>query len=287
MLGSTPWAHGQYSPSSTKCGRHPEALHTRKPSLSNSVSSNDSSSTRSTRSTGTVRRSRVLDFDPLSQHPTFHPPPRLFERPFIHNSHNSQSIEDEVISSYFSSQEAAAAEQAKAAAVPSMPALAPAPAPAPRVESSRTPIQVQQQQQQQPRQPQNRSRELAAEGDDYFLFKVQQHIAATRPQLPRSHWSESTINTMASAADEEGEDGEAENDDDDSSSEDGSIVGQERPVRECRWQNFSHKRPSAPSARRPQMKSLDSVEDFIKRGGWKRKGIVFQQEGSRSSNTLF
>ncbi|KAK2024296.1 hypothetical protein LX32DRAFT_643766 [Colletotrichum zoysiae] len=279
MLGSTPWAHGQHSPSSTKHGRHPEALHTRKPSLSNSVSSNDSSSTRSsTRSTGTVRRSRVLDFDPLSQHPTFHPPPRLFERPFIRNSHSSQSIEDEVISSYFSSQEAAAAEQAKAAAVPSMPA----PAPAPRVEPSRTPIQVQQPRQQQ---QQDRSRELAAEGDDYFLFKVQQHIAATRPQLPRSHWSESTINTMASAADEEEEDGEAE--DDDSSSEDGSIVGQERPVRECRWQNFSHKRPSAPSARRPQMKSLDSVEDFIKRGGWKRKGIVFQQEGSRSSNTLF
>ncbi|KAK2058076.1 hypothetical protein LY76DRAFT_73386 [Colletotrichum caudatum] len=273
MLGSTPWAHGQYSPSSTTRGRHPEALHARKPSLSDSVSSNDSSSTRSTRSTGTVRRSRVLDFDPLSQHPTFHPPPRLFERPFIRDSHNSQSIEDEVIRSYFSCQEAAAAEQAKAAAVPSMPA----PAPAPRVESSRTPMHVQQQQQQ------SRSRELAAEGDDYFLFKVQQHIAATRPQLPRSHWSESTINTMASAA---GEEDGAENDDDDSS-EDGSVAGQERPVRECRWQNFSHKRPSAPSARRPQMKSLDSVEDFIKRGGWKRKGIVFQQEGSRSSNTLF
>jgi len=136
---------------------------------------------------------------------------------------------------------------------------------------------VQQLQQQQ----QNRSRELAAEGDDYFLFKVQQHIAATRPQLPRSHWSESTINTMASAAEEE------EEEDDEDSSEDGSIVGPERPVRESRWQNFSHKRLSPPGSKRPQMKSLDSVEDFIKRGGWKRKGIVFQQEGTRSSNTLF
>ncbi|KAK1963177.1 hypothetical protein LY78DRAFT_210215 [Colletotrichum sublineola] len=265
MLGSAPWAHhGQCSPSSTK-RRHPEALHTRKPSLTNSVSSNESSSTRSTRSTATARRSRVLDFDPLSQHPTFHPPPRLFERPFIHNS---QSIEDEVINSYFSSQEAAAAEQAKAAAVPSMPA--------PPVDSLRTPIQEQKQQQQQ-QQQQSRSQELAAEGDDYFLFKVQQHIAATRPQLPRSHWSESTINTMASTAEE----------DDDDSSENGSIVNDERPVRESQWQNFSHKRLSPPNARRPQMKSLDSVEDFIKRGGWKRKGIVFQQEGSRSSNTLF
>ncbi|GKT96262.1 hypothetical protein Ct61P_14112 [Colletotrichum tofieldiae] len=159
MLGSTPWAHGHCSPPSNKAKRHPEALHTRKPSLSNSVSSSDSSSTQSTRSTGTVRHSRVLDFDPLSLHPTFHPPPRLYERPFIHSS---QSLEDDVISSYFSSQEAAAAEQAKAsfaAAVPGMPA--------------------------------------------------------------------------------------------------------------------------------PPMKSLDSVEDFIKRGGWKRRGIVFEQEGSRSSNTLF
>ncbi|KAK1978157.1 hypothetical protein LZ30DRAFT_226122 [Colletotrichum cereale] len=240
MLGSTPWAHGQCSPSSTKSMRHPEALHTRKPSLTNSVSSSDSSSsTHSSRSTGTVRRSRVLDFDPLSQHPTFHPPPRLFERPFIHNS---QSIEDDVISSYFSSQEAAAAEQ------------------------------------KQQLKQQDRSQEQAAEGDDYFLFKVQQHIAATRPQLPRSHWSESTINTMASAAEEE--------EDDEDSSENGSI-GEERPVRESQWQNFSHKRAIPPNARRPQMKSLDSVEDFIKRGGWKRKGIVFQQEGSRSSNTLF
>ncbi|EFQ32779.1 uncharacterized protein GLRG_07923 [Colletotrichum graminicola M1.001] len=271
MPSSTPWARGQSSPSSPKSGCRPEALHTRKPSLTNSVSSNESYSTRSTRSTGTVRRSRVLDFDPLSQHPTFQPPPRLFERPFIHNSQNSQSIEDEAIDSYLSSQEAAAAEQAKVAAVPSRPAAP--------VDSPRTPIQVQQQQEQQ----QNRSRELASEGDDYFLFKVQQHIAATRPQLPRSHWSESTINTMASAAEEEDDDEE----DDEDSSEDGSIVGSERPVRESRWQNFSHKRLSPPNPKRPQMKSLDSVEDFIKRGGWKRKGIVFQQEGTRSSNTLF
>ncbi|KAJ0160395.1 hypothetical protein CTA2_8034 [Colletotrichum tanaceti] len=267
MLGSTPWAHGHCTPSSNKTKRHPEALHTRKPSLSNSVSSSDSSSTQSTRSTGTVRHTRVLDFDPLSLHPTFHAPPRLYERPFIHNS---QTIEDDVINSYFSSQEAAAAEQTKAsfaaAAMPNMPA--------PPVESPRTPIQQQQQQE--------RSQEHAAEGDDYFLFKVQQHIAATRPELPRSHWSESTINTMASAHHDNDDDEDSEN-----SSENGSIVDVERPIRESQWQNFSYKRNSPPISRRPQMKSLDSVEDFIKRGGWKRRGIVFEQEGSRSSNTLF
>ncbi|OHF03395.1 hypothetical protein CORC01_01114 [Colletotrichum orchidophilum] len=259
MLGSPPWAHGQSSPSSNKGRRHPEALHTRKPSLTNSVSSSDSSSTQSTRSTATMRHTRVLDFDPLSLHPTFHAPPRLYERPFIHNS---QCIEDEVINSYFSSQEAAAAAEDKAkasfaAAIPDMPV--------PPVDSPRTPIQQQE-----------RSREHAAEGDDYFLFKVQQHIAATRPQLPRSHWSESTINTMAS-----------QHDDDEESSEDGSIVDDERPVRESQWQNFSMKRSSPSTVRRPAMKSLDSVEDFIKRGGWKRRGIVFEQEGARTSNTLF
>ncbi|WYZ39316.1 hypothetical protein EsH8_III_001230 [Colletotrichum jinshuiense] len=255
MLGVTPWPQGhQSSPSSCKGKRHPEALHTRKPSLSNSVSSNDSSSTQSTRSSGTARHTRVLDFDPLSLHPTFHPPPRLFERPFIHNS---QSIEDDVLSSYFSSQEAAAAEKAKASFAASVPSM-----PTPPADSPRTPTE------------QERSREHAAEGDDYFLFKVQQHIAATRPQLPRSHWSESTIQTVTS-----------DQDDDEDDDEDSSIVDEERPVRESHWQNFSHKRNTP--QKRPQMKSLDSVEDFIKRGGWKRRGIVFEQEGSRSSNTLF
>ncbi|KAJ0295887.1 hypothetical protein COL5a_010961 [Colletotrichum fioriniae] len=251
------------SPIFNKGARHPEALHTRKPSLTNSVSSSDSSSTQSTRSTATMRHTRVLDFDPLSLHPTFHAPPRLYERPFIHNS---QSIEDEVINSYFSSQEAAAAAENKAkasfaAAIPDMPV--------PPVDSPRTPIQQQE-----------RSREHAAEGDDYFLFKVQQHIASTRPQLPRSHWSESTINTLASQHDDDDED-------DQDSSEDGSFVDEERPVRESQWRNFSIKRSSPSTVRRPAMKSLDSVEDFIKRGGWKRRGIVFGQESARTSNTLF
>ncbi|KAF4842396.1 hypothetical protein CGCSCA4_v008670 [Colletotrichum siamense] len=255
MFGSTP------SPSSSRKGKCPrEAMHTRKPSLSNSISSNDSSSTQSTRSSGsTIRHTRRLDFDPLSLHPTFQPPPgRLFERPLIHNS---QAIEDAVLDSYFSSQEAALAEHqqktkaAFAAAVPAMPQ--------PPVDSPRTPID------------QQRSREHAAEGDDYFLFKVQQHIAATRPQLPRSHWSESTVQTLdMSSPDEEDDDVDADGD--------GSIVDEERPVRESRWQNFSHKRNSPP--KRPQMKSLDSVEDFLKRGGWKRRGIVFDGESTRHSD---
>ncbi|KAL0937517.1 uncharacterized protein CTRU02_207248 [Colletotrichum truncatum] len=261
MLGAAPWAHGHghhsMSPSSKKCKRHPEALHTRKPSLSNSVSSNDSSSTQSTGSSGTVRHSRVLDFDPLSLHPTFQPPPgRLFERPIIHNS---QAIEDDVIDSYFSSQEALAEQQTKAsfaAAAPDMPA--------PPVDSPRTPIQQTE-----------RSREHAAEGDDYFLFKVQQHIAATRPQLPRSHWSESTIQTLDMEFPDDDEEGDA--------GSEGSIVDEERPVRESQWQNFSYKRNTPP--KRPQMKSLDSVEDFIKRGGWKRRGIVFEQDGTRQAGS--
>jgi hypothetical protein len=60
--------------------------------------------------------------------------------------------------------------------------------------------------------------------------------------------------------------------------------------------NFSHKRctmdaavptpceakstptsPSSTSPRRPQMKTMDSIDHWIKRGGWKRRGIVFAQ----------
>ncbi|KAF6834242.1 hypothetical protein CPLU01_05053 [Colletotrichum plurivorum] len=266
MLGSTPWAHHhhQVSPPSMRGNRHPEALHTRKSSSAGSVSSNESSSTRSTRSSGTARHTRVLDFDPLSLHPTFQAPPRLYERPFIHSS---QSIEDDVLDSYFSSQEAALASSHKAQApIAAAPTLK---MPAPPVDSPRTPIQ------QQTTASPPRSRELAAEGDDYFLFKVQQHIAATRPQLPRSHWSESTIQTLDMSSPEE--------DDDEVDAAGGAVDEEERPVRESRWQNFSHKRSNPP--RRPQMKSLDSVEDFLKRGGWKRRGIVFEQDGTRQSDS--
>jgi len=116
---------------------------------------------------------------------------------------------------------------------------------------------------------------------DYFAFAL-----ARRPPMPRSRWSESTIqsvqsidalptpgSTISTAASEQGED-------------QGPPVKVEMPPNT----NFSYKRavstpgatsnPSATAAgyRRPPMKTMDSIDEFVKRGGWKRRGVVFRQD---------
>jgi hypothetical protein len=96
---------------------------------------------------------------------------------------------------------------------------------------------------------------------DYFFFRQQ----VQRPAA-QSRWSESTVQTIRTI---EGLSTSAPEDED----EDNRISVMETP-------NFSYKRAvSTPAAiQRPAMKSLNSVEDFVKRGGWKRRGIVFRQE---------
>lgn len=120
------------------------------------------------------------------------------------------------------------------------------------------------------------------EPTDYFAFAL-----ARRPPMPRSRWSESTIqsvqsidalptpgSTISTAASEQGDD-------------QGPPVKVEMPPN----MNFSYKRavstPGAtvnnPSAtvsgyRRPPMKTMDSIDEFVKRGGWKRRGVVFRQD---------
>jgi hypothetical protein len=116
---------------------------------------------------------------------------------------------------------------------------------------------------------------------DYFAFAL-----ARRPTMPRSRWSESTIqsvqsidalptpgSTISTAASEQGEDHSPP-------------VKVEMPPN----MNFSYKRvvstpgatvsPSASGSgyRRPPMKTMDSIDEFVKRGGWKRRGVVFRQD---------
>lgn len=117
------------------------------------------------------------------------------------------------------------------------------------------------------------------EPTDYFAFQL-----ATRPPMPRSRWSESTIQSVQSVdaiptpgstistAASESEHGE----------DHGPPVVVEIPP------NFSYNRAmSAPgptsmapltSGRRPPLKTMDSISEFVKRGGWKRRGVVFNQE---------
>lgn len=252
-------------------------IHLRKPSLSDSVSSAESTSTQS--SPG--RRTPTLDFDPLSMHPTYSPPPppaRLSERPFI-LSHDESST-DEVLEHYFRVQDDSKTD-------------------------SPTPLA----------HPQPRS---AEEGGDYFLYKLrlvelqeQQRQAAieamtttttttTSTAACQSRWSMSTVDIDESAFDSDSDDddetdGTDDTDDTDAYDEDEEpviemAVRAERPARHAAsWQNFSYKRdPITPSSpRRPPMKTMDSVEDFIKRGGWKRRGIIFQADDARAESSMF
>lgn len=142
---------------------------------------------------------------------------------------------------------------------------------------------------------------------DYFYLAEQHADSAKRTPAPRSRWSESTIQTlneddmtpstamptpMCDDDDDASSSGSRSSfDDDDSEDEDDDELLEELEARQVRLEvlpNFSHKYQrtvSAPEARRPPMLT-DSVEDFIKRGGWKRRGIVFDRRevGMRDSD---
>ncbi|EQL01736.1 hypothetical protein OCS_02546 [Ophiocordyceps sinensis CO18] len=123
------------------------------------------------------------------------------------------------------------------------------------------------------------------EPDDYFGIQF-----TKRPALPRSRWSESTVATVDSIpSDLDDEDTVHGSEDDDETPGDevdqdaiDDLIGHyhyqpTKPLDSHQsMPNFSHKRDATP--KRPPIKTLDSLEDFIKRGGWKRRGIVFHQE---------
>lgn len=110
------------------------------------------------------------------------------------------------------------------------------------------------------------------EPQDYFLATL-----AKRPPLPRSHWSESTIQTIDSITPNNTTTPSTFDDDTD---DDASVLEMPALTRRSsnfsRAFNFSYKRNTVP--KRPPMKAMDSVDNFIKRGGWKRRGIVFHEE---------
>jgi hypothetical protein len=270
-------------------------IHLRKPSLSDSVSSAESTSTLRSAQSSPGRRTPTLDFDPLSMHPTYSPPPppaRLSERPFIlsHDSHDSGVDTDEVLEHYFRAQ-----DDCKTDSMLSPPTDSPTPM----------------------AHPQPRS---ADEGGDYFLYKLrlvelqeQQRQAAieamtsatttsttttTTNTACQSRWSMSTVDVEESAFDSDSDDDETDGTDDTDDTDTYEYdeepvlemaVRAERPARHAAsWQNFSYKRDLAPaSPRRPPMKTMDSVEDFIKRGGWKRRGIIFQADDTRAESSMF
>ncbi|KAF4122850.1 hypothetical protein GMORB2_7157 [Geosmithia morbida] len=104
--------------------------------------------------------------------------------------------------------------------------------------------------------------------DDYFTFRhmaMAASVASARPPVPCSRWSASTIDSISTVGSSQ-----EEHDDDD-------------VVEDAQQQEDD----SAPTARRPPMHHMDSVDNFVKRGGWKRRGIVFQREEFAASISSF
>ncbi|KAF7549784.1 hypothetical protein G7Z17_g6183 [Cylindrodendrum hubeiense] len=245
--------------------RRPRDLHIRKVSFSGSSLSSGCSLSSSTSSTPvatpTARTPTTArpDMDPLHLHPAFHAPPRLFERAF----------KDTTVPVFCDNDEE-------------------------DVENIRVERHVPVQHNDMALPPHVSPEDLGhetQEPQDYFFAAL-----AKRPAMPASRWSESTVQTL---------DFEVTQDDDESSddeepvtfddSDDESVLEMRRLSRRVSRRssdraaalqtlslNITYNHPAAP--KRPPMRSLDTVDNFIRRGGWKRRGIVFHAEDMDSAN---
>lgn len=232
-------------------------LHIRKVSFSGcslasgcSFESNSSTSTsRPTLHTRCGSSGSNGSFDPLRSHPIHQAPPRLSDRPIIRpisrpqtepltTFYNDEESEDEYrgypISVFDEDDTDDDFESVYADSTMDMPALT---------------------------SPSEHSNdESDDEPSEYFFLDF-----AKRPQLPRSRWSESTIQTINQLTPA-------------ISNVDSPLYIEQAiavPLPQ-KFPNFSYKRNTVP--RRPSIHASDSVEDLIKRGGWKRRGIVFHNE---------
>ncbi|KID85201.1 hypothetical protein MGU_07623 [Metarhizium guizhouense ARSEF 977] len=231
----------------------PKDLHIRKVSFSGS-SLSSSPSTSSTSSASTARApssartpttgSTSPGFGPLSAHPTFHPPPRLHDRPLI----SPERCAYPPASTFFDdSTDDEDLDGGDYTVVGKAQALHFSHPPSPPPEHDDAPV--------------------FSDAQDYFTLQ----LASRRPPMPRSRWSDSTVQTLDLDLD-------LDLDRDLSSADDLDLdetPGSDAPV-PLDVPNFSHKR-SVSTPKRPPMRSLDSLEDLMKRSGWKRRGVVFNE----------
>lgn len=127
------------------------------------------------------------------------------------------------------------------------------------------------------------------EPQDYFFFQL-----SRRPPMPRSHWSESTIQTLHSfddfgsgactpaVYDDEEEEEEQEPDMDEEVVDEAPAVAVAEKL--VVLPNFSKKRPVAPQ--RPSVQALvDQVDEESKTARWKRRGVVFNKDEACDSSS--
>ncbi|KAM3514818.1 hypothetical protein MY11210_001542 [Beauveria gryllotalpidicola] len=245
----------------------PRDLHIRKISfsgcsLSSGCSMDSASTTSTTRGPGHHRSDSDASYDPLRLHPIAQPPPRLHERAYIpspsrrqddsprtffHDASSSGSSSsawsgygvsvfeyDDSDAEVDEDEDAAVIEQVHSNSMPPM----------------TTPLDHK-----------DAGDASDDDDDDYFFMKT----LAKRPQMPRSHWSESTIQTLAQLTPAV------------SSTIATPAERLEDPIEQARMMlpNLSRKHDGV--AARPRMRAMDSVEQLVKRGGWKRKAIVMDE----------
>lgn len=238
----------------------PRDLHIRKISfsgcsLSSGCSIESGSSTSTTRGPSHHRSDSNASYDPLRLHPIAQPPPRLHERAYIaspkrHQDATPRTFYDDgdngssgewsgygvSIFEYDDSDtevdedENAVFEQVHSNSMPPMTS------------------------------PRDHDDVDESDDEDYFFMQL-----AKRPPMPRSHWSESTIQTLAQLTPA-------------TSNLATPAERLEDPIEQARMMlpNFSRKHNTVPA--RPRMKAMDSVEQLVKRGGWKRKAVLLDDQ---------
>ncbi|KAF5647099.1 hypothetical protein F52700_1401 [Fusarium sp. NRRL 52700] len=242
-----------------KSSRRPRDLHIRKVSFSGSSLSSGCSLSSSSSSTISAVSTPCLqtptasrpEIDPLASHPAFHAPPRLYERPFIcmddaepvfYGADNAVIDEEDYV------EQDVAAQQPTEMALP------------PHVS------------------PMDAADEEGNEPRDYFFTTL-----SKRPPMPKSRWSESTIQSIQTFEDEEDDSEVTQSEDSEDETDDASVLEMRRLSRHASALkpvsiNTTYTARPGLAPKRPPMRSLDSVDNFIRRGGWKRRGIVFHKD---------
>ena len=228
----------------------PKDLHIRKVSfsgcsLSSGCSFSSTSSTSTAKAPSSARTPSGQSFDPLNLHPTFSPPPRLQDRPLI----SPERLSHREALTFFDDE---TDEEGYLSSRGSFDA-------SDFEDEDRHVTELTLPPHTSPMD--HPSCDDDTEPQDYFMMQL-----AKRPPMLRSRWSESTIMTLDQI--------------DDLSTPSYDVTPDTETESPLEMPNFSHKRLTAP--RRPPMRSLDSLEDFIKRGGWKRRGIVLDKDEAKS-----
>jgi hypothetical protein len=99
--------------------------------------------------------------------------------------------------------------------------------------------------------------------------------------MPKSRWSESTIQSIQTFEDEEDDSEVTQSEDSEDETDDASVLEMRRLSRHALKPvsiNTTYTARPGLAPKRPPMRSLDSVDNFIRRGGWKRRGIVFHKD---------